>query len=271
MRYGDRERAWTKEFVCIQERMSGSIDLQSVFVWGVDTHARAASLRQWFTRRKSLRNVRIPILQDVTFNAKPGDRIAIIGQNGSGKSSLLKVVSGNYPIHEGGRKVTGSVAPLIEMGAGFEPEMSGRYNIRLSYAYRGKLREYSRSIEQTIIRFSELEEKIDLPLKTYSSGMSGRLAFASVIFQNPDILLLDEIFATGDAGFISKANDILRKKVDNVSIAIMVSHAPNEFTDLCNRYILMHQGRIINEGPRNDILRQYYKDILHIPADSIAV
>ena len=244
--------------------MSGSIDLQHISVWGVDTHARAASLRQWFTRRKSIRSIRIPILNDVTFTARHGDRIAVIGVNGSGKSSLLKVVSGNYPIHSGTREVTGAVVPLIEMGAGFEPEMSGRYNIKLSYAYRGKLRDYSKTIEQTIIDFSELGEKIDLPLKTYSSGMRGRLAFASAIFQDPDILLLDEIFATGDAGFIDKANGILRKKVDNVSIAIMVNHDSNEFTDLCNRYVLMHQGRIINEGTRKDILSQYYKDILHI-------
>jgi ABC-type polysaccharide/polyol phosphate transport system ATPase subunit len=244
--------------------MSGSVDLQNISVWGVDTHARAASLRQWFTRRKTLRSLRIPILSDVTFTARPGDRIAIIGQNGSGKSSLLKVISGNYPVHQGTRDITGSVVPLIEMGAGFEAEMSGRYNIKLSYAYRGKLREYSKSIEQTIIDFSELNDKIDLPFKTYSSGMASRLAFASAIFQDPDILLLDEIFAAGDAGFVDKANTILRKKVDNVSIAIMVNHGPNEFINLCNRYILMHNGKILNEGSRKDILSQYYKDVLHI-------
>ncbi len=245
--------------------MSGLIDLKNISVWGVDTHARAASLRQWFIRRQSLRSVRIPILQDVTFNAKSGDRIAVIGQNGCGKSSLLKVISGNYPIHAGTRKVEGSVVPLIEMGAGFEPEMSGRYNIKLSYAYRGKLRNYSKAMEEKVIEFSELGDKIDLPLKTYSSGMTARLAFASSIFQDPDILLLDEIFATGDAGFIEKSQAILTKKVDNVSIAIMVNHAPNEFTDLCNRFILMQNGRIINEGSRKEILHQYYTDILHIP------
>lgn len=244
--------------------MPGLIDLRHISVWGVDTHARAASLRQWFSRRKSLRTVRIPILQDVTFQAKPGDRIAIIGQNGSGKSSLLKVVSGNYPAHEGTREVQGSVVPLIEMGAGFEPEMSGRANIKLSYAYRGKLREYSPQMEEAIIDFAELKEKIDLPFKTYSSGMAARLAFASAIFQSPDILLMDEVFAAGDAGFIEKSQQILHKKVNEVSIAIMVNHAPNEFTDLCNRFILMHQGRIVNEGSRKDILNQYYKDILHI-------
>jgi lipopolysaccharide transport system ATP-binding protein len=244
--------------------MSGLINLQNISVWGVDTHARAASLRQWFTRRKSMRSTRIPILSGVTFTARPGDRIALIGVNGSGKSSLLKVVSGNYPVHEGTCEVSGSVVPLIEMGAGFEHEMSGRYNIKLSYAYRGKLRDYSKAREKTIIEFSELGEKIDLPLKTYSTGMVGRLAFSSAIFQDPDILLLDEIFAAGDAGFIEKANSLLRKKVDNVAISIMVSHSPNEFTDLCNRYILIHGGRILNEGSRKDILGQYYKDILRI-------
>ena len=244
--------------------MSGLIELKNISVWGVDTHARAASLRQWFVRRNSLRSVRIPILQDVTFNAKSGDRIAIIGQNGCGKSSLLKVISGNYPIHTGTRRVDGTVVPLIEMGAGFEAEMSGRYNIKLSYAYRGKLRNYSKTIEEKIIEFSELGDKINLPLKTYSSGMVARLAFSSAIFQDPDILLLDEIFATGDAGFVEKSQQILRKKVDNVSIAIMVNHAPNEFTDLCNRFILMNNGKIINEGTRKEILHQYYTDILHI-------
>lgn len=249
--------------------MSGSIDLKDVSVWGVDTHARAASLRQWFVKRKSLHSIRIPILNDITFHAKPGDRIAIMGQNGCGKSSLLKVISGNYPIHAGTRKVTGAVVPLIEMGAGFEQEMTGRYNIRLSYAYRGKLREYSNDMEQTIIEFSELGDKIDLPLKTYSSGMVARLAFSSAIFQNPDILLMDEIFAAGDAGFIEKSQQILRKKVDNVSIAIMVNHTPDEFTDICNRFILMRNGRIINEGPRKEILHQYYTSILHISDEKV--
>lgn len=250
--------------------MSGEIELKNVSVLGVDTHARAASLRQWFIHRRSLASVRIPILNDVNFSAKPGDRIAVIGQNGCGKSSLLKVISGNYPAHTGTRKVVGSVVPLIEMGAGFEAEMSGRYNIKLSYAYRGKLSEYSQEVENQVIDFAELGEKIDLPLKTYSSGMSARLAFASAIFQNPDILLLDEIFATGDAGFIEKSQLILRRKVDNVSIAIMVNHGPNEFTDLCNRFVLMNNGRIINEGSRKEILHQYYTDILHISDENIA-
>lgn len=250
--------------------MTARIDLSDVYVWGVDTHARAASLRQWFVHRRSLKSHRIPILQGVSFHAKAGDRIAIIGKNGSGKSSLLKVISGNYPTHSGSRSVEGTVVPLIEMGAGFENEMTGRYNIKLSYAYRGRLHDYSPAAEERVIAFSELGEKIDLPLKTYSSGMVARLAFSSAIFQDPDILLLDEIFATGDAGFVEKARHTLREKVDKVSITIMVSHASNEFTDLCNRFILMHEGRILQEGPRDEILARYHRDILHLPPEATA-
>jgi len=250
--------------------MSGLIKLNDVYVWGVDTHARAASLRQWFGHRRTLKSTKIPILLGVSLEAKPGDRVAIIGPNGCGKSSLLKVISGNYPIHQGTRQVEGSIVPLIEMGAGFENEMSGRRNIQLSYAYRGKLREFSPEIERKVIEFSELGEKIDLPLKTYSSGMQSRLAFSSAIFQDPDVLLLDEIFATGDAGFVEKSRKMLLDKVDKVSIAIMVNHSPNEFTDLCNHYVLMDKGKIINMGKRKEILHQYYTDILKISDEGVA-
>ena len=241
------------------------ITLENISVFGVDTHARAATLRQFVTRRKSLRPVRIPILRDVTFEAKPGERIAILGSNGSGKSSLLKVITGNYPIHAGRREVEGNIVPLIEMGAGFEGEASGRDNIKLTYAYRGKLRHYSREMEQKIIEFSELGDKIDVPLKSYSSGMMSRLAFSSAIFQDPDILLLDEIFAAGDAGFVHKSTEAIRQRIDNSAITILVSHNHEEMMSFCNRFILMHQGRILNEGSAKDMLHQYRSDILHLP------
>lgn len=239
------------------------IQLNNISVFGVDTHARAATLRQMVVKRKSMRPVRIPILRDVTFTAKPGDRIGIFGMNGSGKSSLLKVISGNYPVHEGTRHVEGTIVPIIEMGAGFEPEVSGRDNIKLSYAYRGKLRNYTPETEQKIIEFSELGDKIDLPLKTYSSGMVARLAFSSAIFQDPDILLLDEVLATGDGGFVKKSLDAVKSKIDNAAITIIVSHNHEEMTKICNRFILMDKGRMISEGSASEILRQYESGILH--------
>ena len=243
--------------------MQAKIKLEHVGVWGVDTHARAASLKQFFIRRQ-IQPVRIPILQEVNFEANHGDRVAVIGMNGSGKSSLLKVISGNYPIHQGVREVSGVVAPLIEMGAGFDAEISARRNIKLTYALRGKLRDYSKRVEDEIIAFAELGDKIDLPLKTYSSGMCARLAFSSAIFQDPDILLLDEIFATGDAGFIEKSRALLKKKVENVSIAIMVDHAMSDLLAMCNRAVVMHQGRIVAEGSVSDMAHYYRSEILKL-------
>lgn len=244
--------------------MKAKIKLDHISVYGVDTQARAASLKQWFVGRKKLRSTKIPILEEVSFEANDGDRVAVLGINGSGKSSLLKVVSGNYPIHAGTRLVEGVVAPLIEMGAGFDPEATGRRNIKLSYAYRGKLNVYSRALEEKIIEFTELGEKIDLPLKTYSSGMAARLAFSSAIFQEPDILLLDEIFATGDAAFIEKSRQILVEKVNNVSIALMVNHGVKDIMDLCNRAVLIHQGKKIADGPMNEVHDYYVREILHL-------
>lgn len=241
--------------------MHAKIKLNNIAVWGVDTHARAAGLKQWFMRRGNIRSTRIPILNDVTFEASHGDRIGIIGLNGSGKSSLLKVVSGNYPIHGGYREVQGTIAPLIEMGAGFDQEISGRSNIKLSYAFRGRLKDYNPDVEREIIEFSELGDKIDLPLKTYSSGMRARLAFASAIFQQPDILLLDEIFATGDVAFIEKSRAMMMKRVSEVSIAIMVNHSIREIMEMCNRGIVMHHGRIVAEGTMRDMAELYNREI----------
>lgn len=236
--------------------MSVRIDLDAVEVYGVDVHARARSLKSWVLRLAE-RQVRIPILRGVTFHAAPGDRVAVVGPNGSGKSSLLKVISGNYPIHAGRRDVSGTVAPLIEMGAGFDGELTGRRNIKLSYAVRGRLRDYSREVEQEIIEFADLGDKIDLPLKTYSVGMSARLAFSSAIFQRPDILLLDEVLAVGDAAFVAKSRRRLFDQMDHASITLIVSHGDTDVLRACSRAILMRDGRVAHEGPPDEICERY--------------
>jgi lipopolysaccharide transport system ATP-binding protein len=236
--------------------VSVEIDLDAVEVNGVDVHARARSLKSWvFGRAK--RQVRIPILRGVTFRAAPGDRVAVLGPNGSGKSSLLKVISGNYPIHAGRRVVSGTVAPLIEMGAGFDGELTGRRNIKLSYAVRGRLRDYSREMEQRIVDFAELGDKIDLPLKTYSVGMSARLAFSSAIFQRPDILLLDELLSVGDAAFVAKSRRVLLDQMDRAAITLIVSHSNPDVLSTCTRAILMRDGLIAHEGSPAEICERY--------------
>lgn len=239
--------------------MSVGVDLQDVEVYGVDTHARARSLKSWIFGRGT-RRIRIPILRGVTFRAAPGDRVAVVGPNGSGKSSLLKVISGNYPIHAGRRAVSGTVAPLIEMGAGFDGELTGRRNIKLSYAVRGRLRDYSAALERQIIEFAELGDKIDLPLKTYSAGMSARLAFSSAIFQRPDILLLDEVFAVGDAAFVAKSRQRLLDQMDRASITLIVSHGNPEVLDTCTRALLMRDGRVAQEGTPAEIYARYARE-----------
>jgi lipopolysaccharide transport system ATP-binding protein len=248
---------------------SAFIKLENVNVSGVDTLRRASSLRQWFIKRQTLRPVAIPILRDINFTAKAGDRVAFIGMNGSGKSSMLKVISGNYPVESGRREVQGTIVPLIEMGAGFESEITGRANIKLSFAYRGRLRDYSKQLEDQIIEFSELGDKIDLPLKTYSSGMCSRLAFSSAIFQDPEILLLDEVLAAGDAGFAEKSTRMLHSKIDRANITIIVSHSLDQVKEICNRFVLISQGRIVNDGKAADVIRQYQTEILHM-ADKAA-
>lgn len=238
--------------------MTAHIILNRVSVNGVDTYARASSLRQWFVGKQSLSAARIPILRDVTLHIKAGERVALVGMNGCGKSSLMKVIAGIYPVHAGECDVRGEVVPMIEMGAGYVGELPGRANIKLSFAYRGLLHHYSKKVADDIIAFSELGDKIDLPVKTYSSGMLSRLMFSVALFQEPDILLLDEIMATGDEGFVNKSRHELHARIDRAAITVMVSHDADSLKAVCNRFVLVHQGRIIGDGSADDVFKQYH-------------
>ncbi|NQY41744.1 MAG: ABC transporter ATP-binding protein [Legionellales bacterium] len=234
------------------------IELENIEVNGINTLERASTIKNILVRKKSPSGSKINILNNINFTAKSGDRVGVIGKNGSGKSSLLKVISGHYPPSSGRLEVKGSVVPLIEMGAGFDQEATGRDNIFLTYIYRGKLREYNKEMEEKIIEFSELGEKIDVPLKTYSSGMVQRLAFSSAVFQSPEILLLDEIFSAGDFDFVEKSKKMMMKKWEESEIAIITSHSDDDLRSLCNRAVLIENGTIIKEGGVEEILSVYH-------------
>ncbi len=201
-------------------------------------------------------------LKNVSLTVRGGERVGIIGLNGAGKSTLLKTIVGIYPIRHGRVHVSGTVTPLIELGTGFDLELSGRENIYLNGALLAHSRQEMRSRENRIIEFSDLGEHIDMPIKYYSSGMIGRLAFSIATMIEPEILLVDEVFSTGDALFVDKATEHMLSLFDKAQIVIMVSHGMSHIQQLCNRVIVMHRGQIVNDGPPAEMIDFYHTMIV---------
>lgn len=237
--------------------MSAWLELKNCNVNGINLIARASSVKNLFRKEEKLFGLQIPILRNINFSCHQGETVGFLGPNGSGKSSLLKVIAGIYPIESGERKIFGSLSAIIEMGIGMEWELSGRENIKLIMMYNNMLHRYNKEIEDKIIEFSELGEKIDQPLKNYSSGMISRLSFSASIFQSPDILLLDEVFAVGDANFVQKALDFLRKKISSIPVTIIVSHQEDIIKTYCNRCLYIQDGEIKLDGKTDEVMKYY--------------
>lgn len=200
-------------------------------------------------------------LKNINLSLRGGDRLGIIGLNGAGKSTLLKMIVGIYPPHYGNVYVQGKITPLIELGTGFDLELSGRENIYLNGALLGHSFRQMRQLETEIINFSELEEKIDLPIKYYSTGMHGRLAFSIGTIVDPEILLVDELFATGDAHFVNKATGRLNHLFNKSQIVLLVSHDLKSIVHFCNRVIVLHKGEIIGQGEPEEMVDLYLNTI----------
>ncbi len=234
-----------------------SIEIINGYVEGINNQQRVEGLKHFVIKGGRILPSSIPILNDINFSCQRGEKIAFIGNNGSGKSSVLKAIAGIYPLKSGTRKVCGEFATIIEMGIGVELEQTGRENIKMLMLYNNMLSRYSKKLEEEIIDFAELRSKIDLPIKNYSSGMLARLAFSVSVFQEADILLLDEVFAAGDSYFIEKSTNFMKNKMQNIPILILVSHQDNIITDNCNRCILLKEGRIVADGNPEKILEIY--------------
>lgn len=205
-------------------------------------------------------------VKDVSLEIKAGERVGIVGRNGAGKSTLLKALCRIYEPSLGRIHVDGRVAPLLEIGAGFHPEFTGRENIYLNGSILGFTNYQLRAIEPEVIAFAELEEFIDTPVKYYSTGMYMRLAFSLATSVHPDILVLDEIFAGGDAGFIVKARARMHDMIDKANIMIMVSHDHKLVKALCNRVIWMDHGKLISDGTPEDIVERYLAGRVQVPS-----
>lgn len=196
-------------------------------------------------------------LKDINFQVKKGEHLAILGLNGAGKSTLLKTIVGVYKPTEGKVRKTGVIAPLLELGAGFDGNYSGKENIYLYGAILGYDRNYIESKIDEIIEFSELGDFINVPVKNYSSGMKARLGFSIATAVEPDILILDEVLSVGDAGFKKKSLAKVKSMFDKGVTVLFVSHSIEQVKAICDKAILLDHGEIIARGDVLDVVEIY--------------
>ena len=197
------------------------------------------------------------VLRDLNVEIRQGDRMGIIGNNGAGKSTILKLISKIYEPTEGKILTNGRIVPLIELGAGFNPELTGRENIYLNGAVLGYTKEEMAELEENIVEFAELEEFIDVPIKYYSTGMYARLAFTVATEIRPEILIIDEIFAGGDINFIDRAVKRINDLIDSAKIVIMVSHSLDLIKSMCSRCLVIADHGITFDGNVDEALHFY--------------
>jgi ABC-type polysaccharide/polyol phosphate transport system ATPase subunit len=196
-------------------------------------------------------------LRDLSVTIRHGERAGVVGSNGAGKSTLLRLLARIYPPTSGQVTIRGTVAPLIEMGAGFNHELSGTDNIIFNGAMLGFSRAQMLAKVDGIYEFTGLREFADMPLKYYSSGMYMKLAFAIATEVHPDILLIDEALGVGDAAFLEKAKARLRRLVDRAHAVILVSHNMNSLRELCTRGLWIQHGRLLADGPIDEVIDRY--------------
>jgi ABC-type polysaccharide/polyol phosphate transport system ATPase subunit len=227
-------------------------------------NARSRSLRRSLLSRVGGRIepdssdiVTVKALHGITLSLKPGDRLALIGHNGAGKSTLLRVFSGAYEPSAGTAVISGRVSSLLDITMGMDPELTGAENIVLRGVFVGMSMGEAKKRIPEIAEFSELGNYLDLPMRTYSSGMMLRLAFAISTARHPDILLLDELISVGDAAFAVKSRQRIEEMMDNASILVCASHDTAVLRQYCNRAVLLQEGSIVAEGEVGAVLDRY--------------
>lgn len=201
-------------------------------------------------------------LQNISFTVSPGETVGIIGRNGSGKSTLLQIICGTLSPTSGGVETHGRIAALLELGSGFNPEFTGRENVYLNAAVLGLTRQEIDERYQAIARFADIGDFIEQPIKTYSSGMVMRLAFATAIHVSPDILVVDEALAVGDTAFQQKCLDRIRQMQRQGVSILLVTHSANTLVEYCDRGIFLKNGRLLLDGPCREVVKAYAEDLV---------
>lgn len=196
-------------------------------------------------------------VNDISFEIFAGERIGIVGNNGAGKSTTLKLISKIFKPTHGKVTLNGSIAPLLELGAGFDPELTGRKNIYLNGAVLGKNKKFIEDNIDSIIEFADLGEFIEIPIKNYSSGMKARLGFAIASQIDADIIILDEVLGVGDKDFKKKSSDKIKELINSGKTIILVSHSLGEIENLTDRCIWLEKGKVVKIGPSKEIVAEY--------------
>jgi ABC-type polysaccharide/polyol phosphate transport system ATPase subunit len=202
-------------------------------------------------------------LKDVSFTVEKGDVIGIVGRNGAGKSTLLKIVSGIQKPASGSVELGGNVVPMLELGAGFDFELSGRENVYLNGAVLGYTKEFIDSRYDAIVSFAELEQFMSTPVRNYSSGMVARLAFSIASQVNPDILIVDEVLSVGDENFQKKSRQRMVELMGGGSTVLFVSHSTAQIREICNKAVWLDHGHLVRVGEANEICDAYQEFLDH--------
>lgn len=215
-----------------------------------------------FTPKKKKKKDYFWALKDIDFRINKGDVVGIIGANGAGKSTLLKVVSGVYKPTTGTVEVNGKISPMIELGAGFDGELTARENIYLNGAILGYSKEFLEQKFDEIVEFSELKDFLDVPVKNFSSGMVAKLAFSISTIVDPEVLIVDEILSVGDIKFQEKSKNKMMSMIEGGTTVLYVSHSIDSIKELCSKVIWLDHGKIVKMGDTKENCDEYYKKLM---------
>jgi len=210
-----------------------------------------------FDRKKRMKKSDFWALKNVTFQVDKGDVVGLIGSNGAGKSTLLKVVSGVMKPTEGIVEVNGAISPMIELGAGFDGDLTARENIFLNGAILGYSKEFLLEKFDEIVEFSELKDFLDVPVKNFSSGMVAKLAFSISTVVDPEILIVDEILSVGDINFQEKSKNKMMSMIKGGTTVLYVSHSIESIEELCNKVVWLDHGKVVMIGDAKEVCNAY--------------
>ncbi len=235
------------------------INLENASVTYRIRHGASPTLKETIIRslKRQKHDVEVKALTNVSFTVNSGEVLAVIGRNGAGKSTLLKLLARVLPPTSGRVQVTGSVAPMIELGAGFNGELTGRENVILYGTLLGRTPKEMESSVERIAKWADITESIDLPLRTYSSGMVAKLAFAVATDERSDVILVDEVLSVGDAAFQERSKERMRELFQKDSAVVLVTHDADSVRELATKAIWIDHGHVMQYGEVNPVLDAY--------------